>query len=462
ADFEELEFGNAMATITDEPIEENFFSFYELAQERVIGNPRTDCACSNAHKDLQGYNIFLNDLENPVAENVTATQYLFEALAEGDYLAGVQSVYPTGTSDVVTLAFEMLHGVPVTIMVETNSGDNPNGAQVLLTSNENEQDTYAQVVGPDGQAFFHNVYKGNYTLQVSRDHFHQYLATVEIQDSLVYTVVLEEILAEPVGLEITTQGLEPGEALFSWSNEAPKALLEYTVYLNNVPVVQEYTETSYLFTGLPAGQHTAGVKAHYTTGHSQMVSLAFTIEEMPDLTKPVTFTVLDQSQTYQSLHIKGEMTTPQWEDVSLSQGPPHFWTVTLNVLPGTYQWGITEDDGTENGIWLLPEGENLTFTLHDDGSITGSVSYILTALGWNETEGHHFIMYPNPATTLVNIENKDVITQVQIIDVSGRVVWYDRPMSVHYQVQMDKMDRGIYFVHVVTSNQLIIHKLILQ
>ena len=58
-----------------------------------------------------GYRIFLDDMEQPVAENIAETSYLFESLEEGDYTAGVQAVYSSGTSDIQTLAFAIEEGV---------------------------------------------------------------------------------------------------------------------------------------------------------------------------------------------------------------------------------------------------------------------------------------------------------------------------------------------------------------
>ncbi|MCA1746562.1 MAG: carboxypeptidase-like regulatory domain-containing protein, partial [Bacteroidales bacterium] len=82
------------------------FTLTPLAVPLQTGEPTyTSAPASFATKDLIGFRVFLNDMDTPVEENVTEMHYLFEGLAEGDYVAGVQSVYPTGTSEVVTLGF---------------------------------------------------------------------------------------------------------------------------------------------------------------------------------------------------------------------------------------------------------------------------------------------------------------------------------------------------------------------
>lgn len=57
------------------------------------------------------YNVFLDNLTTPVATGVTTTEFLFTGLANGNYVAGVQSVYTTGASEVVTQPFTITNGV---------------------------------------------------------------------------------------------------------------------------------------------------------------------------------------------------------------------------------------------------------------------------------------------------------------------------------------------------------------
>jgi hypothetical protein len=61
---------------------------------------------SERNKAFVGYNIYLDNLTTPMA-NVTDTDYLFSGLAAGEYTAGVQSVYTTGLSEIVTIDFEV-------------------------------------------------------------------------------------------------------------------------------------------------------------------------------------------------------------------------------------------------------------------------------------------------------------------------------------------------------------------
>lgn len=63
-------------------------------------------------KAFLGFNVYLDGEE--VATEITETTYLFSDLPSGEYTAGVQSVYTTGSSDIMTIDFEVESDVAVT------------------------------------------------------------------------------------------------------------------------------------------------------------------------------------------------------------------------------------------------------------------------------------------------------------------------------------------------------------
>ncbi len=108
-------------------------------------------------------------------------------------------------------------------------------------------------------------------------------------------------------------------------------------------------------------------------------ALAVAVEmEAEVVTFPVTFTVIDQKEIYTNIKFKG--TPTGWATVAMVEDPAHTWTVTLNVEPGSHEWGAIEDDGSEWGIWLI-EGSNPAFTVAADGTVTGQTSYTILPAG---------------------------------------------------------------------------------
>ncbi len=627
-----------------------------------------------AEKAFVGFNVFLDDAE--VATEIAETSYLFEDLAEGDYTAGVQSVYSTGTSAIITTDFSIVFGVTATITVTTNSGDSPEGAVVTLTNQDNEAYVYTHTVAADGIASFESVRKGMYTMYITHDNFHDYVMTdVSIMDAFTHSAELVEIIEAPYGLMVETEGLEPDEAHFSWNNapevamtesfetgawsegwsqiitntgsqagfnstwhiagtvdlESPitpqdgdyqafmmwsydhqdewlitpefsapagdlvfwyygtngsvnadnyyvkvstdggenwtilwnaseleagenpyatpavidlsayagqdihiawnnvdgptndgvwyawaidnisiggekidvrdlmvgsypqagnnnaardgkfvkpvtidgmnytltnKAFVGFNVFLNDVQVATDISETNHMFTDLPGGTHTAGVQSVYTSGTSAIEEMEFTVEGIfvPE-NFPVTFTVTDDTEGYEALRIKGSMTDPEWMDVDLVAGDNNVWSVTIEeVAPGSYEWGITEDDGTEFGVWLLPPGNNLMFTVGEDGTITGDVSYTLLVddTSVDNLFADNISMFPNPASDIITLRSGINMKEVKLLDISGRVVYASTTLSNEHSISVRSFESGIYFVQIFTSEGILTGKLQVQ
>jgi hypothetical protein len=171
-----------------------------------------------SQKALSGYNVYLNDLETPVAFT-EEQEFLFAGLAEGEQVAGVQSVYTSGVSDIVTIDFNVVYPVEVTLNVTTNSGASAEGASVTLTNQENSNYSYSATVDETGVVFFSSVRKGTYTLFATlENHQSQQVTDLEIVEDAEFNITFTELINPPVNLMVLTEGLEAGQALFSWNN----------------------------------------------------------------------------------------------------------------------------------------------------------------------------------------------------------------------------------------------------
>lgn len=168
------------------------------------------------NRALEGFNIFLN--QTLLAESIKQTEFLFEDLQEGMYTAGVQSVYTSGLSEIVTIEFDIASQTDATFTVTTNSGGSPQAAELFITNHYFPQYTYSGIVPSNGILVLEDVRKGTYSVSVTLDGFHPYQAgDLQIGDDFSYAVALEEIIRDPFGLEVETEGMEPGEARFLWN-----------------------------------------------------------------------------------------------------------------------------------------------------------------------------------------------------------------------------------------------------
>ena len=93
------------------------------------------------------------------------------------------------------------------------------------------------------------------------------------------------------------------------------------------------------------------------------------------------------------------------------------------------------------------------------GSAVGCSDWTFTtgpdpALATNDFINQNFKVYPNPATTFVNISSKDntKINQIQITDLNGRVIKSINGKEVSTQINIADLNTGVYFLKVSTDN----------
>ncbi|MFP4555515.1 MAG: carboxypeptidase regulatory-like domain-containing protein [Bacteroidales bacterium] len=136
-------------TVGDEKIDIKDLNFISrAASSKVNGAARdgkfnesvdiNDLKRNSEHtKQLDGFNIFLNDMETPidfVEENVTT--YEFTNLVTESNVAGVQSVYSTGLSEIMTIDFEIATGVNDNTLLDVYVYPNPFSEYLHISDDE--------------------------------------------------------------------------------------------------------------------------------------------------------------------------------------------------------------------------------------------------------------------------------------------------------------------------------------
>jgi hypothetical protein len=122
-----------------------------------------------------GFNVFLNDMVTPMAEGVTTDKYLFEGMTAGPHTAGVQTVYSTGLSEIITVDFLVEITYPVTFVVENEEGDPIAGAVITLDGITNEAGNYV----------FEEIAPGTYVYSVTKAGYNNFSGEVTVTDAAV-------------------------------------------------------------------------------------------------------------------------------------------------------------------------------------------------------------------------------------------------------------------------------------
>jgi hypothetical protein len=321
-----------------------------------------------SQKAFSGYNIYLNDLETPFAFT-EEQEFLFTELAEGEQLAGVQSVFTTGVSDVVTIEFDVVYPVEVTINATTNSGASAEGAFINVTNQENSNYNYSAMVDETGVVFFASVRKGTYTLLATlENHQSQQIIDLEIQEDFEIDIEFTEVIDPPVNLMVLTEGLEAGQALFSWNNPT-----------------QGWTES---FEGGELPENWSQIITN--TGSQSGFDATWSIVE----TVPFSNSIVPQDGNYQAFVMWSFMQQDEWlisPEFTAPAGDLVFWYHGTNgsTFGDNYYVKITTDGGNNwSVLWNasnLPSGVN-----HYQTPVTIDLSFYAgqqVKLAWHASDG---------------------------------------------------------------------------
>ena len=133
----------------------------------------------------------------------------------------------------------------------------------------------------------------------------------------------------------------------------------------------------------------------------------------------------------------------------------------------SYQWV----DCNDNYV-AIPGETNQSFTATANGSyaviITDGVCtdtsscYQVTTVGINAYNNDDFNIYPNPASNTININCKNNINEVKIINITGNVVFTNKYDNNDILIDIKDLTDGIYFIKITTANKSQIIKLIKQ
>ncbi|NPD46333.1 T9SS type A sorting domain-containing protein [Lentimicrobium sp. S6] len=173
---------------------------------------------------------------------------------------------------------------------------------------------------------------------------------------------------------------------------------------------------------------------------------------------PVNFNVIDATHLYNNIKLKGEMTA--WETQAMTQDGEN-WSLTLDVFPGTYEWGVLEDDGSSNGIWLVI-GDNLVVNVDSEGVVSGDTTYVITFVGTEALE-LQTQFYPNPVQDLLFIQSNSITpVDYQILNALGSLKASGILESSKSSIDCSSLESGIYFIKLNDSHNQASIKIIKQ
>lgn len=231
--------------------------------------------------DGTGYQLLLDADADQYGQTIPVSGNMYESCAAPDNLYDVfEYMIPENADPVCTTQNIVVDG-EVSILIPAGTYDycivNPvPGDKLYIAGSENaRKDNY---VFESGKTYRFLVEYGGFNDQV----------TIIITDDDSGKIVGIEKFGNQPGDESLRSGegnsnqingismLNIGD-YYPGAPSKPKSFSGYTVYLDEEEVASGIMEETYTFINVPGGAHTAGVKAVYTSGSSEIVEISFTV-----------------------------------------------------------------------------------------------------------------------------------------------------------------------------------------
>lgn len=158
---------------------------------------------------------------------------------------------------------------------------------------------------------------------------------------------------------------------------------------------------------------------------------------------PVTFTLVDGTGTLSNVKFKGSMTN--WETLPMTQNGSQ-WTITLNISPGSYEWGAIEDNGTQYGIWLIEE-PNLQVSVDLNGVVSGTTTYTSIVVRISTKYSHKIIALRN--NKVIFPDNR--LYSVSLIRMDGSLIIGPVFAQNEFFIKQENVTEGSYILSILNA-----------
>ncbi len=124
----------------------------------------------------------------------------------------------------------------------------------------------------------------------------------------------------------------------------------------------------------------------------------------------------------------------------------------------------------ETDVWewldLTPGMEYYAFAIGQNaaeqwGEMT-LVPFTTLVAGLNQAQSNEITLYPNPATNVVSLQNAEIGSLVEVIDIQGRVLKALEVTSTNQIIGLEGMNSGLYLIKTINGEKTFINKLIVN
>jgi len=388
-----------------------------------------------------------------------AGDYVFDDITFGEYDYTVEADHfetYTGEDYLVdgdaTIDVILEHSTyTVTFNIQDNLGNPIIDATITFDGETNEEGDYE----------FEEITYGTYDYMVEAPGFETYSAEgYEVTEDVVIFVELDEA-SYTVTFTVEDEN----------GNEINNAVITFGDVTN--------PEGEYVFTDVSAGFYDYTVTAE---GYQTLEEIDFEVTE--DVIIPVILAELVQTfaVTFNVDMTDSEEFDPDVHEVFITGGfgddmdwevpgenpdltmervnDSMIYTITLDLEAGDYEYKYFSDaygQGFEGGEW--DGGDNRQITVAEDKVIDDIWGVHPDDVSVADATLVNLEMYPNPASSSVNIVSDENINELRVIDMLGQVVYSVSVDNNQYQLNVNQLRDGVYFVQILTDKGFVTERL---
>lgn len=127
----------------------------------------------------------------------------------------------------------------------------------------------------------------------------------------------------------------------------------------------------------------------------------------------------------------------------------------INLVEDCYEFELSDTGGDGGNVVTLVDNEG-TEIFHTDGDYEQKVSTTFKSngvLGTNNINAESISLYPNPATSVLNLRNAEN-ADIQVYDLLGKMIFSKNDVSMDEQIDVTKLQTGTYFMKISKDNSV--------
>jgi hypothetical protein len=415
-------------------------------------------------------------LVNTYVSNYTLAEKVFSPTTTGIYYLGFNRFTPAGQGYYIAIdniSIVEFTPIPITVsstMPANNATDVEINAEVKVTFNQNVTLTSsagitftpsvtgvsANVIGNDLFIAHNNFQEGTlYTVNIAAGTIQGYANAINWTFTTASTPVVP--MPDPHTLNIDVLG---ASATLTWQYGTAKtsgeAVSGFNIFLNGVLHGDvSATAMSYVFNSLAAGSHTAGVQTVGVAGSiSDTIFVTFTV------IGPITVSSTTPANHATNVELDADV------KVTFNQSVTLVSSAGITITPS-----VTGVSASVNGTDLIIAHGNFTNDIEYTVTIpAGTIKGYDQVITWSFTtvqgnsvkplESSSIIIYPNPVVDVLNIQTNEIIKQIFVLDMNGKVVMQQQ--GDRKTIDLQSIPVGNYIVRIHTETTIVPMRIVKQ